>query len=207
MADGRAALRCSGRCRAGAAHMVLMKITAYMNLQPQHIHLDLTSGTVALDDSARSWDMDVYPSAETAAQHLYKDAETYTVTAEIPDGSVFEVRGEKDQTEGKLGGYIAGLFDTFPVAYAAAAGLGVMGRRGDVLVRPAPANVFSTVEDWKSAFDRDAARATKPNNSFSLKSVAELADDDARAVGAADPEYAIWQKLNEKYAPKAGATA
>lgn len=196
-----------GSPRAGAAHMVPMKITAYMNLLPKHIHFDLTTGTVALDDSARSWDMDIYPSAEIAAQHPYKDAETYTVTAELPDGSVFEVRGEKDQTEGRLGAYIPGVFDSFPVAYAAAAGLGVQGRRGEVLVRPAPERVFSTVEEWKSAFDRDAARATKPNNSFKLKSVAKLAADDARAVGAADPEYAIWKKLNEKFAPKAGATA
>lgn len=188
--------------------MVPMNITAYMNLQPKHIDLDFTTSTVRLDRSARNWDMDVYPSIEVAATAMNSDVATaYTVTAEIPDGSVFEVRGEIDQTEGKLGGYIAGLFDNFPAAYAAAAGLGVMGRRGDVLVRTAPVNVFSSVEEWSSTFDRGAARTASSSASFNLRSVVELAADDAQALGAADPEYAVWLKLNEKFAPKAGATA
>jgi hypothetical protein len=185
-----------------------MKITAYMNLQPSHIHLDLATGTVKLDGSARSWQMDVYPSVQAAAEALHEGYSSYAVTAELPDGSVFEIRGERDQTEGKLGGYIAGVFDNFPAAYAAAAGLGVMGRRGEVLVRTAPVNVFSTVEDWKARFDLDAARAAKPADSTTLlRGIVELAADDAQALGAADPEYAVWLKLNEKFAPTVGATA
>ena len=187
--------------------MVRMKIIAYMNLQPKHIHLDLAKGAVSLDSSARNWDMDVYPSVGTAAKALHKDAATYAVAAELPDGSVFEVRGEIDQTEGRLGGYVAGRFDNFPAAYEASEGLGVMGRRGDVLVRPAPVSVFSSVEEWKAAFDRDKAREAKTNDSFNLRAVVELAPDDGQALGAADPEYAIWLKLNEKYAPTTGVTA
>lgn len=187
--------------------MVAMKITAYMNLHPQHIHLDLTAGTVSLDGSARSWDMDVYPSVEAAAAARHSEgSSTYAVTAEIPDGSVFEVHGEKDQTEGRLGSYVAGVFDNYPAAYEAAAGLGVMGRRGDVLVRLAPASVFSSVEEWKHAFDRDTCKAVS-SSPFNLRAVVELAADDGQARGAANPEYAIWAKLNEKFGPKAGVSA
>lgn len=185
-----------------------MKITAYMNLRPQHIHLDLATGIVSLDASARNWSMEVYPSIEAAAEVLNKElAATYAVTAELPDGSVFEIRGERDQTEGKLGGYIAGVFDNFPAAYEAAARLGVMGRRGEVLVRTAPVNIFSTAEEWRTGFDLAAAAKAKPMDSTTLRSFVELAVDDTQAIGAADPEYAIWLKLNEKFAPTTGATA
>jgi hypothetical protein len=186
-----------------------MKITAYMNLQPRHILLDLATGTVSLGSSARNWNMDVYPTKEAAAAALSgaKDWDTYAVTADLSDGTVFTVRGDKDQTEGKLGWYVAGVFDNFPAAFAAAEGLGVMGRRGDIAVRPGPVNIFSTVEDWKARFDLSAARASSPVDSVNLRQIVELAADDAQALGTADPERAIWMKLNEKYAPKTGATA
>lgn len=194
-------------CGADAAHMVAMKITAYMNLNPQHIHLDLTTGAVSMDGSARRWDMDVYPSVEAAAAARHsEESSTYTVTTDIPDGSVFEVRGEKDQTEGRLGSYVAGLFDNYPAAYEAAAGLGVMGRRGDVFVRLAPASVFSSAEEWKRTFDRDTCK-TFSSSPFNLRTVVELAADDGQARGAANPEYAVWVKLNEKFGPKAGVSA
>jgi hypothetical protein len=180
-----------------------MKITAYMNLLPRHIHLDLASRTVSLDKSARNWDMGVYPSKEVAAATLGKDWDTYAVTADFPDGTVFAVRGELDQTEGKLGGYLAGLFDNYPAAYAAAEGLGVMGRRGDISVRPAPVNVFSDVAAWKVAFDYDQARKDSGSGAHYLRDFVELAGDDAAAMGTADPEFAVWLKLNEKYGPAA----
>lgn len=184
-----------------------MKIIAYMNLQPRHIHLDLATGVVSLDSSARNWDMAVYPSKEDAVATLNDEWGTYAVTADLPDGTVFAVRGELDQTEGKLGGYLAGFFDNYPAAYAAAEGLGVMGRRGDISVRLAPVNVYSDVAAWKAAFNFDEARKDSGSGTLYLRNVVELAGDDASALSAADPKFAIWLKLNEKYGSKAGATA
>jgi len=184
-----------------------MKITAYMNLLPRHIHLDLTTRSVCLDASGRGWNMGVYPDKESAAAVISKDEASYAVTAELPEGTVFEVRGSIDQTEGRGGSYVAGLFDNFPAAHAAAKGLGVMGRPGDITVLPAPVNVFGDVDSWRAAFDRSAARKTTTSGTTSLLSILELAGDDAAALGAADPEFAIWLKLNDKFAPKTGAAA
>lgn len=184
-----------------------MKIIAYMNLLPRHIHLDLTTRAVCLDASARGWNMGVFPDEESAAAALSKDEASYAVTAELPDGSVFEVRGSVDQTEGRGGSYVAGLFDNLPAAHAATNGLGAQGQPGSITVLPAPVNVFSDVGNWREAFDLSQARKVTTAGPGSLISIVELAADDARAIGAADPEFAIWLKLNEKFAPRAGATA
>lgn len=184
-----------------------MKIIGYMNLTPDQIELDTAKGTVGLAESGRGWQEEVYPSVEAAAQEAGADRHTYKVTAEVPDGSVFEVRGDIDQAEGRRGLYTAGYFDNFAAAFEASKGLGVMGRRGEVTILPAPMNVFSTVEEWKAETALRPARDSDPARRTELRAIVQLAPHDPKALGAADPEYAIWIKLNAKYGQAAGARA
>lgn len=180
-----------------------MKITGYMQLKPEHIAYDEQTRTVRLAKAARGWNFDIYPTEELAAAAAYKGSAVYTVEAEVPDHSVFEALGDIDQTEGRLGVYCAGRFADYETAFRAATGLGVQGRRGPVEIKPPATRVYDTAEDWKADFDVQAARKIPRNGErILLSEVVELAPTDETAIGAADPEYALWLRLNQKFGEK-----
>lgn len=187
-----------------AAHISGMEITGYMNLTPQDIIFDHATRAAALGPDARGCLGEVYPDAETAEFSRVKGAATYAVTAEVANGSVFEVRADIDRTEGKLGTYVAGLFSNYSAAFEAAGGLGVYGRRGMITVMPEPLQVFDSIADWQA--QRPTAQMVKRAGT-DLRQLVNLRAGDAAALEAADPEYALFLKLREKFAPQDGATA
>lgn len=180
--------------------MSRMKITGYMQLTTDHIDYDQQTRTVRLTKAARDWSKTVYPTAELAAERLMAGAQIYAVTAELPNDSVFEVRGDIDQSEGRGGRYTAGYFADYASAFRAADGLGVQGTRGEVLIKTGIDRIYTSYEDWQEEFNLAAARnAPRASERISIREIVELAPTDETALGAADPEYALWLKLNEKF--------
>jgi hypothetical protein len=157
----RPACRQAGSPCPAAVHMGPMKITAYMNLLPELSNLDARSRTVSLVD--RGWALEIYPDMTLANSAVGGGEATYEVMAEIPDGSAFEDRGGKDQTEGR-GDLRRGPVRQLPAAYVASDGLGVMGSHGYVGIRLAPATVYSTHREWKEAFQPVVARRGATQN-------------------------------------------
>lgn len=124
----------------------------------------------------------------------------YRFEGEVPDGSVFEVRGDNDQTEGRGGTYVAGYFSSYPVAYKAAQGLGVMGTAGYISVAPAPAKVWDDHSQWKAQFSsRNPAAETRH---IHLEQVLRLAPNDTAAMSVANPEYVAYLELRAKFEPE-----
>ena len=183
--------------------MMPMKITGYMHLTPEHIDYDQQTRTVRLAKDARSWQRTVYPTAEMAAKDPFAGTQVYAVTAELPNDSLFEVRGDIDQTEGRGGAYTAGYFADYASAFKAAEGLGVQGSRGQVLIKTGIDRIYTSYEDWQEEFNLAAARkAPRATERISIRDIVELAATDETALGVADPEYALWLKLNEKFGAK-----
>lgn len=180
-----------------------MEITAYMNLTPKNLIFDPVTRGTALAPDARNPRHVVHPDLESAASALIGGQATYTVTADVPDGSIFEVRGEFDQTEGHLGTYIAGLFSNYAAAFEAADGLGLHCRRGEITVRPELLEVFDSAADWSAR--RSPARYSGTSGT-DLRMLVNLRAGDTAAQEVAD-EYALFLKLSEKYAPQNGAAS
>jgi hypothetical protein len=184
--------------------MGFMKITGYMQLKPEHIAYDEQTRTVRLTKEARGWQHTVFPTADEAARWA-ADAgtEVYAVTAELPNDSTFEVRGDIDQTEGRGGLYTAGYFADYASAFRAAEGLGVQGTCGQVLIKAGMDRIYTSYDEWKAEFSPAAARtAPRPSERLSIREVVELAPTDESALQTADPEYALWLRLNQKFGAK-----
>lgn len=180
-----------------------MKITGYMRLKPEHIDYDQEKRTVRLAKDARGWGHLVYPTAELAAARPLQGAQVYAVQAEVPNDSVFEVRGDIDMTEGRGGTYVAGIFANYADAFRASEGLAAQGQRGYIQLKLGIEKIYTSYEDWKSDFsEREARKAPRGPERTDLHTIVELAPDDAAALGTADPEYALWLKLNEKFGAK-----
>lgn len=88
-----------------SAHIRPMKIAGYLNLRPEDIEYDADTCTVRLADSARRWGHTVYPIHADAAAGQGSGTETYEVQALVPDGILFEVSADTDQTEGRGGAW------------------------------------------------------------------------------------------------------
>lgn len=179
-----------------------MKITGYMRLKSEHIAYDQEKRTVRLSKEAHGWGHLVYPTLELAEANLGKGQQAYTVQAEVPDDTLFEVRGDIDMTEGRGGTYVAGFFADYADAFRAAEGLGAQGQRGYLQLKLGIERIYTSYADWRAEFDEGKARKAPQTERKDLLSIVDLAPDDAAALGAADPEYALWLKLNEKFGPK-----
>lgn len=189
---------------AWSVHMGSMKIAGYMQLKPEHIAYDEQSRTVGLTKDARGWQRTVFPTAAAAAEApAEQGTAVYAVSADLPNDSTFEVRGAMDQNDGSGGTYTAGYFADYASAFKAAEGLGVQGHRGQVLIKMGVDRIYTSYEEWAAEFDRDAARkAARSSNHVSIREVVDLDPSDGAALGTADPEYALWLRLNEKFGSK-----
>ncbi|HEX9085894.1 MAG TPA: hypothetical protein VF867_00020 [Arthrobacter sp.] len=144
-----------GRLRCPAVHMMAMKITAYMNLSPEHVFFDERKGALSLTRKAFAASVPVYPTAEMAAANESPDATRYTVKADFDDSTVFEVLGLLEGVGKTFGTYTAGFFWDYADAFEASAGLGAGGGRGEILVRPEITEIFDDVASWKARFNID----------------------------------------------------
>lgn len=183
--------------------MAGMKITGYMLLTPDLIAYDPEERTVHLAKEARFYGRMVFPTFELAATPTARGEQIYAVQAEVPNDTVFEVRGDIDMSEGRGGTYIAGIFANYGDAFLAAEGLGAQGRRGYLNLKLGIERIYTSYADWKKEFNPAEARnAPQGNERTDLLSIVDLAPRDAAALGAADPEYAVWLRLNEKFGKK-----
>jgi hypothetical protein len=147
---------CPGSIRCPAVHMVTMKITAYMNLAPEHVSPGDGDAYLRINKLGFGVQPGVYPTPELAAADALPGTGIYTVTFDIEDGTVFEVTGQLPNSGRRYGIYTAGFFWDFDAAFAAASGIGIRGTRADILVRPEITEVFDDYASWKAQFDVDA---------------------------------------------------
>ena len=129
-----------------------MKITAYMNLE--HDHVSPGDGAAfRLNKKGRAAYPTVYPTLERATAETFPGATTYKVTADIEDSTVFEVIGRIDWAGKEYGAYTAGFFWDYADAFEAAEGIGPGSKRGHILVRPEITEIFDDYASWKAQFD------------------------------------------------------
>lgn len=132
-----------------------MRITAYMNLSPEHVFFDERQGAICLTRKAFGASVPVYPTAELAVANESPGTTRYTVKADFDDSTVFEVLGRLDSVGHTFGTYTAGFFWNYADAFEASAGLGAGGGRGEILVRPDITEIFDDFASWKARFNID----------------------------------------------------
>lgn len=181
-----------------AAHIVAMKISAYAGVNPGEVEFDPITRTVSFTSKARPEFRPRVPEPGARGDRL----SWFKVEAEIPDGSVFEVQGDTDQTEGRGGRYTAGYFSTHEAAWNASSGLGVQGCPGHVRIAPMPEKVWDSVKEWHSnrVNSKSKVRAAAPTE---LGAVFKLVQGDTDTLGLASPEYAAYLVLKAKFEPEA----
>jgi hypothetical protein len=113
-------------------------------------------GLFRLNKTGRDTYPVVYPTLELAAAETFPDAKAYIVTAEIEDGTIFEVLGRIDWAGKEFGAYTAGFFWDYDDAFQAAEGLGYGGNRTNILVRPGVTEIFEDFASWKAQFNATA---------------------------------------------------
>lgn len=152
-----------------------MRITAFMNLSPEHVFFDERQGALALTRKAFSASLSVYPTVELAAAEELPDTTRYNVRADFDDSTVFEVLGPLKGTGQRFGTYTAGFFWDYADAFEAAAGLGTNGGRGEILVRPEITEIFDDVASWKARFNIDAvASGPRSQDRIQMRSFVDI---------------------------------
>lgn len=156
--------------------MTSMRITAFMNLSPEHVFFDERQGVLRLTKKAFAASVTVYPTAEQAAANESPDTTSYTVTADFDVDTVFEVLGRLDGVGHTFGTYTAGFFWNYADAFEASAGLGACGGRGEILVRPEIKEIFDDVASWKATFDIDTvASGPRSQDRIQMRSFVDIA--------------------------------
>lgn len=136
--------------------MKFMIITGYMNLAPDDVSAERLSpadGVLRLTKLGHSFRPSVYPTRELAGSEAAPGTDIYTVSMDIDAETVFEVLGVLPGAGRRYGTYTAGFFWEYADAFAAAAGLGLGGSRGDILIRPEITEIFSDLASWKARFN------------------------------------------------------
>ncbi|MHA7274885.1 hypothetical protein ACX80Z_15860 [Arthrobacter sp. TMT4-20] len=176
-----------------------MKFRSFVNLSPEQLLHIPEAHRVTIDPSVDRTTLILYPTIRLAQESLKKrsTAASYLVSTQLGEDSFFEAIGSVEPADGSPVEYVAGLFYSYSDAFKASHGISSLYKDGRVVAVPRQ-RPYDSYMKWSLDFNMPSAVPSEVTK-VDLRFAVEL--DDPSALVAADPQYAEFLRLKEKYEP------